>query len=187
MVHVANLVRSKGDPRIVKTGPSALGWSDTLVRSRGWFSIGLGLVALVSPGRVTRALGMEGKERLVQACGAREIGQGLLALSPDKRAASWSRVAGDGLDIAALMTGLRKDNPKRENVVLALGLVVGATVVDIAIAQRTSARHSRGRGHQRRYLDRSGFPGGVEAARGAARKDFETPADMRADLVSAPG
>jgi hypothetical protein len=34
----------------------------------------------------------------------------------------------------------------------------------------------------RDYSDRSGFPKGVEAARGAARRDFETPSDMRAAI-----
>jgi len=39
-------------------------------------------------------------------------------------------------------------------------------------AQGTTARLSTRRGERRLYRDRSGFPGGIEAARGAA-KDFK--------------
>ncbi|WP_204280332.1 hypothetical protein, partial [Raoultella ornithinolytica] len=68
---------------------------------------------------------MEGKEALVRVYGAREIGSGILSLSVDKNLGLWSRVAGDGLDIATVLTALRSDNPKRDNVGIALALLVG--------------------------------------------------------------
>ena len=86
---------------------------------------------------------MEGKEALVRAYGAREIGAGILCLSVDKQAGLWSRVAGDGVDIATLLTGMRSDNPKRDNVMLALAVVLGVTVLDVVAAQATTSRHSR--------------------------------------------
>jgi hypothetical protein len=178
MTYIANVVRSEGDPKVLSSGPSSLGPSDRLAKGLGWFSLGLGLAELIAPGHITRALGMQGKESLVRAYGIREIGSGLLALSPDKQAGLWSRVAGDGIDIATLMTALRDDNPKRQNVGLALAMVVTVTLLDIAGAQATAARHNPNRGQRRLYHDRSGFPRGVKAARGVAR-DFRTPAPMK--------
>jgi hypothetical protein len=179
MIHLTNIVRSEGDPKILRSGPSSLGVSDRLGRALGWFSLALGLAELLAPKRITRALGMEGKENLVRAFGAREIGAGVLSLSPDRQIGLWSRVAGDGLDIAALLTGLRDDNPKRENVTMALAMVSGITLLDLIGAQSNTRRHSRNRGERRMYRHRTGFPQGVQAARGAAR-NFEVPADMRA-------
>jgi hypothetical protein len=184
MTYLSNIARSEGDPKVLRSGPSSLGTSDRLAKALGWFSLGLGLTELLAPGRITRALGMEGKEGVVRAFGAREIGHGLLTLSPDKQVGLWSRVAGDGLDIATLMGGLRDDNPKRDNVAIALAMVLGVTLLDVIGAQSTTVRHSRNRGERRLYRDRSGFPRGVQAARGAAR-DFTTPPDMRAAPVLA--
>ncbi|MHC2104296.1 MULTISPECIES: hypothetical protein [unclassified Methylobacterium] len=175
---LSNITRSEGDPKVIRTGPSSRGIPDSLAKGLGWFSLGLGLTELLAPRRITQALGMEGKEALVRAYGAREIGSGILSLSIDKKLGLWSRVAGDGLDIATVMTALRADNPKRDNAVVALALLLGITAVDLIDAQATTMRHSRGAGRKRSYRDRSGFPRGVQASRGAAR-DFKTPPDLR--------
>ena len=79
------------------------GWDG---RGLGWFSIGLGLVELLAPGRVTRTLGMQGSEGLVRAAGLRELGHGVLSLSTERRLGLWSRVAGDALDVVMLMPAL---------------------------------------------------------------------------------
>ena len=170
MTYLSNIARSAGDPKVLRSGPSSLGTPDKLAKALGWFSLGLGLAELVAPGRITRALGMEGKEGLVRAYGAREVLAGIVSLSADKQTGLWSRLAGDGLDVAALVPGLRDDNPKRDNVGLALAVVLGVTLLDVIGAQATTARHSRNRGQRRLYHDRSGFPKGIEAARGAARQ-----------------
>ena len=177
--YISNIARSKGDPKVIRSGPSSLGTADRMARALGWFSLGLGLTELIAAERITRVLGMEGKEALVRAYGVRELGHGIVTLSPDKHLGLWSRVAGDALDIATLMTGMRHDNPKRDNVGLALAAVLGVTLLDIIGAQGVTARHSRPRGRSRSYRDRTGFPNGVPAARGAA-KDFRVPRDMRA-------
>jgi len=184
MTYLSNIARSEGDPKVLRSGPSSLGTSDRLAKALGWFSLGLGLTELLAPGHITRVLGMEGKEGVVRAFGAREISHGLLTLSPDKQVGLWSRVAGDGLDIATLMGGLRDDNPKRDNVAIALAMVLGVTLLDVIGAHSSTVRHSRNRGERRLYRDRSGFPRGVQAARGAAR-DFKTTPDMRAAPVLA--
>jgi hypothetical protein len=185
MSYLSNITRSEGDPKVLRTGPSSLGPTDRLAKALGWFSLALGIAELAAPGRITRALGMEGREGLVRAYGLREIGSGLLSLSPEKDMGLWSRVAGDGLDLATLVTAWRDDNPKRDNVGIALAMVLGVTLLDIIGAQGTTARHSRNRGRKRLYPERSGFPQGVEAARAAARKDLETPSDRRSTPVPA--
>jgi hypothetical protein len=181
---MSNIARWKGDPKVLSTGPSSLGATDRLARGLGWFSIGLGLTELLAPRALTRALGMEGSEALVRAYGVREIGAGVMTLSPDKGLGLQSRVAGDALDIATLLTGLRGDNPKRNNVAIALTMVLGVTLLDIAGAKGVKTSQSRSDGPRRSYRDRSGYPRGLERARGAAR-DFRTPPDMRAIPMAA--
>lgn len=171
--------RSPGDPRIIETGPSSRSMSDSIAKGLGWFSIGLGLAELFAAERLTRALGMEGKEGLIRAYGAREIMSGMTTLSTETRVGLMSRIPGDILDIATLATAWRDDNPRKANVGIALAAVVGITLLDIATTQAQLARHSRKRGEQRDYGDRSGWPNGLEASRGAAA-DFRKPDDMRA-------
>ena len=170
MMHLSNIVRPERDPQIVRTGPSSLDSSDKLARALGWFSLGLGLIELFTPHRITRSLGLEGNEGLVRAYGAREIGAGVLSLSVDKKAGLWSRVAGDGLDIVTLLTALREDNPKRDNVAVALTMVIGITLLDLIGANATAVRHKENSGPRRLYRDRSGFPRGLQAARDNARQ-----------------
>jgi hypothetical protein len=165
---ISNLARSEGDPKVVRTGPSSLPAEDRIAKGLGWFSIGLGLTELFMAPQLTRALGMRGQEPLVRAFGAREITAGVLTLSVDKSLGLWSRLAGDGLAIAMLASATRNGNPKRNNAALALAMVVGVTALDCIGAKALSARHAR-RGPPRLYRDRSGFPQGLEAARGAAR------------------
>ena len=182
------IARSEGDPKVVQTGPSSLGASDSLAKALGWFSIGLGVAEVIAPRSFTRALGMEGKEGLIRAYGVREIAAGVLTLSPEKSLGLWSRLAGDGLDVATLIPGLSEANPKRDNVAFALSMVLGVTLLDLVGAQATTVRHSRSRGQRRLYYDRSGFPKGVEAARGAARNS-PVPREVRAkpQLASSGG
>jgi hypothetical protein len=183
---MTDMARSPGDPKVLETGPGSQGAADKLARALGWFSIGLGLSQIFAAPRYTRALGVEGKEWFVRMAGAREITHGMLSLSTDRKAGLWSRVGGDVFDIASLSAAMRDDNPKRDNVRLALAVVAGITLVDLIGAQAVTMRHGRGRGRTRDYSDRSGFPNGLAAARGAAR-DLEVPNDMKAAPRVPPG
>jgi hypothetical protein len=150
-----------------------------MARSLGWFSIGLGLAELIAPRALTRALGTEGHETLVQGFGLREIaaGVGLLATENPK---PWveGRIAGDVLDLASLAASLR-DNGRQGTVGLALTAVLGVTALDIWCARRLAAEQQD---EAWRFVDsyrsRSGYPRPASAMRGAA-SDFETPRDMR--------
>src|SRR3954447_21563425 len=84
LANFTRIARSKGDPRIERTGPSSLTGADRLARALGWLSIGLGVVELVAPGRLARSLGLEGKEGLIRAYGARELASAVPTLSVDK-------------------------------------------------------------------------------------------------------
>lgn len=165
-----NISRWKGDPKVVSTGPSSFSASDRMARNLGWFSIGLGALEILAPRRVTRALGMQGDESLVRAYGCREVASGILSLSTDKHVGLWSRVAGDGLDIATLLAGLHYSNPKKANVAIALMMVGGITLLDLATAQEISARHTPKKGQRRMYHERTGYPKGIAASRGIARR-----------------
>lgn len=167
---ISRIARSEGDPKIVSTGPSSLTGADRLGKALGWFSVGLGLAELIAPAQITRALGMEGKETLVRAYGAREIGAGILCLSIDKPIGLWNRAAGDAIDIATLLTGMKSSNQKRDNVMLALAVVLGVTALDVLAAQATTSQHRRNGAEPRQYNDRSGYPKGIRHSRGAAKE-----------------
>ena len=181
LTNVTRIARSQGDPRIQRKGPRSLTGPDRLARALGWFSIGLGVTELVAPGRIARTLGLEGKEGLIRAYGAREIASAVPTLSVDKQVGLASRIGGDAVDLGTLALALRSDNPKRRNAAIATALVVGITLLDLLAYSGVKAAHSRERGSGRDYPDRSGLPRGPEASRGLARKDFDIPADYKAE------
>ncbi len=168
MFYPSNYLRAKGDPKVISSGPSSMSSADRLARSLGWFSIALGALELFAPRRVTRTLGMEGREGLVRAYGVRELLAGVLTLSVEKRAGLWSRVAGDGLDMATLVGELRPSNRRAGNVFLALLMVGGVTALDYMAAQDVGVQHDPRRGRKRDYSGRTGFPKGIAAVKGAA-------------------
>ncbi len=180
------IMRSPGDPRVLKSGHSSLTAGDRLARGLGWFSIGLGIVELVAPGRITKALGLEGKEGLIRAYGVREIAGGIPTLSVDKQLGLGSRIAGDFLDLATLAPALSRRNPKRDNAAIAFAAVAAITVLDVVALAATTSTHARSRGRKLDYSNRSGLPKGLAASRGLAMRNFETPGDMRAEPQNSP-
>lgn len=178
--------RHEGDPRVVRRGPSAQPVAARLAKGLGWFSIGLGLVELLAPRRLTHALGMGNRHAgLVRGFGAREIASGVAVLSVDPRAGLWSRVGGDAVDLAALGMAARalprlRSRRARRNIGIAMAAVAGVLVVDALVATALQRQRAR-RGPVRDYGDRSGFARPAEDMRGAAR-DFKVPEQMRAAL-----
>lgn len=182
LTNLTGIARSDGDPRVQYKGPSSLTEADRLARALGWFSIGLGIFELVAPGRIARGLGLEGKENLIQAYGARELASAVPTLSVDKSAGLAARIGGDVLDLLTLSTALTRDNPKRGNAAFATALVLGVTLLDIvAYAGVTTAHRREPASGGRDYSDRGGLPKGAQESRGLARKDFKTPPDFRAE------
>lgn len=181
LTNLSGIARSPGDPRVQRKGPSSLKGVDRLARGLGWFSVGLGLIELVAPGRLSRKLGLFGKAGLIRAYGARELASAVPTLSIDKPLGLAARLGGDALDLATLATALRPGNPKRGNAVIATAMVLGITVLDFIAYTGVKAAHRRTPASGRDYSDRSGWPHGAEASRGLARKDFEIPPDYRAE------
>jgi hypothetical protein len=163
MPYLANVTRREGDPKIISTGQSSLKPADRMVKNLGWFSIALGAAEIAFAPRVNAAFGLRRSSSLPVIFGLREIMQGMLCLSVEKRVGAWSRVAGDALDIAVLMNALDRRNPKRENVKMALASLFAVTAVDVAVA--TSLRPARETRARQNYQNRSGFPQGLQTAR----------------------
>jgi hypothetical protein len=161
MVSLFNLVRAKGDPKVLQSGRSSMDSADRLARGLGWFSIGLGLAELLAPRRIARMLGLYGQAHVVRAYGVREIGAGILTLSTEKDMGLWSRVTGDVLDAVTLLPAIGRSNPRQRNARLALTMVMGVLVLDVLAAQAVSARQKRRPGTLRDYSNRSGFPRGL--------------------------
>lgn len=163
-----------------KNPEKSLTTADRVARGLGWFSFALGATELIAPGKLAKALGLEGKETLLRAYGGREIVAGIGSLSIEADVGIWSRVAGDLLDLGTLAVGVRNgDDKQRRNAAIAIAAVAGITALDAIVATTLSKQRSRHKGETRDYSDRSGFPQGKTKAKGAAG-DFETPADMRA-------
>jgi hypothetical protein len=152
---------------------------DQLAKNLGYFSIALGVAELLAPKALCNAIGVRGLEPVVRAYGAREVATGIAILaSHDPEPWMWARVAGDIADIATVATGLQQDNGKRDNNLLALAALVGVTALDVACASALGAEKGSRKTAITDYSGRSGFPRGLQAARGAAR-DFAVPEDMR--------
>ena len=159
---------------------------DDLAKNLGYFSLVLGLTEIFKPRAVCEAAGMEHRHKLVRAYGAREIATGVAILtSHDPTPWIWGRVAGDVLDIATVLSASRGDETQKGNTILALVGLAGVAALDLTCAMGLSAEKGGRKTAIADYGNRSGFPQGSQAAKGAAR-DFETPRDMRADIATFP-
>lgn len=150
---------------------------DRAAQGLGLFSIALGLAELAFPGAIGRTFGLEGRKGLLRSYGLREVAAGVGALQPNPAPAIWARAAGDLADLATLAKGRETDDEDaRRNANRALAAVAAITLVDIVVAAACTAQTARP-SQTRDYGDRSGFPGGVAAARGAVAN--YTPRDYR--------
>jgi len=158
----------------------ARGAAGRMAGGLGWFSIGLGLFEIAAARPLSRALGLRGGENLLRAYGVREIVTGIgILTATDRRPWIAARAAGDALDVATLLAGAPRASVF--GFVTAIASVASVAVFDLVCAEslRTEEgdREAR-RAATRAYANRSAFPGGLSATRGAAR-DFEPPADFR--------
>ena len=152
---------------------------DEMARGLGYFSIALGIAELAMPRTIRHAAGIEATDALVRGYGVREIATGVaILMTHDATPWIWGRVGGDALDIATVALAPPDWRGGDRKKPWALGALVAVTAIDLFCA----ASLSREKGGRRRaradYSDRSGFPQGKQAARGAAR-DFQVPRDMR--------
>lgn len=160
--------------------------NDRLARGLGYVSIALGVAELVAPAAICRAAGMRDLETVVRSYGAREIATGVAILgSHDPEPWIWTRVAGDLADIATVAAGAQQDSHSRGRSAFALATLGAVALVDLACATGLQSEKGNRRTATRDYSYRSGFPRGLQAARGAAR-DFQVPPDMRTPELLRP-
>ena len=139
-------------------------------RILGWVSFAIGAAELIAPRKVAQAVGMnEERTGLLRAYGVREVLAGVGSHSVYPVPALWSRVAGDVLDIATVTLAADRDEQGRRsaNNWIAIALLAGVTVVDALVASRMASETAEEKGEPKDYSNRSGFPQGVQAARGA--------------------
>lgn len=108
-----------------------------LANALGWFSIALGLVEILAPKKLDRALGVEGRGGLVRAYGVREIGAGVGLLSAKRKAPwLWARIFGDAVDLATLNAAAKRSR-RKGMIGVALASVLAVTALDVLAARRT--------------------------------------------------
>ncbi|WP_250516994.1 hypothetical protein [Caballeronia sp. INDeC2] len=158
-----------------------------LARGLGWFSVALGVAELLAPRTVARAAGIDGSRALVRLYGLREIACGigiLMARNPAQYV--WARVGGDVIDIAtvASQSGDVTSNGRGRAIgavtnLLAVTALDVYTGVTLAADKSTEAANAETERYITLYSMRTGFPQSTDEMHGAARDDFEVPADMR--------
>ena len=128
-------------------GSSGRDVTTDLAKGLGVFSLALGSAELADPGAVARLAGIRADgpavHTVASAAGVRELAHGVGILSGHGRAGwVWSRVAGDLIDIASLVTGARTKGAVPTRLALGLAALAGVTVADVATA-RALAGHER--------------------------------------------
>ena len=119
---------------------------DPLARALGWFSVGLGVLQVITPDLVNRIIGVRDnwRTRLVQRMvGARELAAAGGIFSRRQPVPwLWARVAGDAMDLALLGLALRRSE-SRTRTMLAIGSVAGVAGADGFAAVRSSRATER--------------------------------------------
>lgn len=109
-----------------------------LAQGLGWFSLALGALEMVAPGRLGGEMGLR-RPLLLRAYGLREIaaGAGILASPPGSKAQAgfvWARVAGDVLDLATLSLARPRSPGEMRGLAAAAVAVFGALTLDVTCA-----------------------------------------------------
>ena len=109
----------------------------------GFFSLGLGLVEVAAPHLIARAVGIHAPDDVhrttIRAMGVREISHGVAILSNQQPAKSvWSRVIGDGLDLALLGKTLANPRNDRGLTMFAIANVLAVSALDVMCARQLS-------------------------------------------------
>ncbi|WP_309645391.1 hypothetical protein [Phenylobacterium sp.] len=108
-------------------------------RALGLFSIGLGVIAVASPKRVSKFFGLDFEDEAMSAFGAREIASGAGLLSPVRPGPwFWMRVGGDVMDMTALARAVDRTNPRRNYAFAALAVVAGIAILDLVMAAQAT-------------------------------------------------
>lgn len=128
--------RSRRSSELQATQRSAMN-GDTLGRSLGWFSLGLGVTQMLAPKALGRMIGVGDQSTLMRMCGMREIVSGVGLLSGRAPAAfTGSRVVGDVLDLALLGASLGSPQANPTRVAAAATAVASVAALDLYATKR---------------------------------------------------
>jgi hypothetical protein len=117
---------------------------DSLTSFLGWFSIGLGLAQVAAPRAMCKVVGADGEGRaptVMRAMGARELVQGTgILMRPRPTVWTWSRVAGDALDLGLLaLVATKNDGAQRARTAFAIANVLAISVPDFYESRHMSS------------------------------------------------
>ena len=114
-----------------------------MAKGLGWFSLGLGVAQLVAPRQVANMIGLPGdddEQTIMRLIGLREIASGLGILAQaDPTPWVWSRVAGDGMDLALLYAAMNSPKASKDRVTAATMAVIGITAADLLCSLNLTA------------------------------------------------
>lgn len=112
---------------------------EQLATGLGWFSIGLGLIEVIAPRALGRLIGAGEYSSLLPLLGLREIASGIGILRQERPVASlWSRVVGDGMDLAFLAVASQGRHSEPTRLAAAAFAVAGVTALDLLCSERIS-------------------------------------------------
>src|SRR4051794_13331993 len=108
-----------------------------MARALGWFSVGLGMMQLTAPRKLSSAIGISHSPFLMRLLGLRELTSGIGILS-QSRPTSWvgSRVVGDAMDLGLLGMGMLSGNTSKAKLAAATAAVGGVTALDVLATRR---------------------------------------------------
>lgn len=114
----------------------------TLINGLGYFSIGLGVAAILAPKFISRLTGVgEQRSKWVRTVGARELANGWAILSQEKPVESvWSRLGGDVMDLAMLGAAYVSSGSKKGRICATSAAVAGLALLDFVAAQESTRR-----------------------------------------------
>jgi len=130
--------------------------SDSLARGLAWFSIALGVSELAMPDRVADLAGLpRSSAPTLRVLGAREIGHGISILAaPGRPTPVWSRVAGDAIDLAVMLSAYRSEESDPDRLSLAIGAVSAVAALDVFCASRLSEGNDGARDSSQGWMGR---------------------------------
>lgn len=118
--------------------------AERLATGLGFAQLALAAFELARPGALGRSLGLSENHIFLKGFGAREMatGAGLFGWRRGRGRSLWiwARVVGDAMDAWTLAPALKRDNPKRNAAIAAMGVIAAVTIIDVLCAKALDER-----------------------------------------------